>query len=706
MKNFILVLIASTGICFIVSAQSTGDYRSVGNGNWNDATKWRIYNGSTWINTNTYPGQNPGTGAVTIMHETAIGITETVPYPVNSLFVSIDDPNILPTGLLIFSSESAVSLTVSGNVAIRGEIRIDDQNGIKTHQLFIGRNFYLESNQYDEYCNCYLYGIFQTINQDDKLGVIFNTNDANSEIYSNTVISFHDITFNGTGISVPTGILITGNATFINGIVRPDSTSTRIHFMEGATVSGGSHVSFIDGIVYKAGDTPFTFPIGTEGVYAPLTISSLLGQEEIFAYYTRNSGTTQETITDPGLYSISNCERWVLSRPFTSTNNTFDVTLGWTSADRCGSSSFIANVSEVTLAHHNGSSWDTHSGTGIGTISNGSVTWNGMTTYGVLTLGNVGTGCNTPSQPAASNITSNSATLSWTAVPGFVSYDVDYRARYSTLWNNLVTATTSTSVNLSGLTHSTYYEWKVRANCISTSSVFRQSQFTTAQPPQCTDVYESNNTPAQAKTISLGTSIFAGISPAYDVDWFKVTTPNNSIASLEVILSNLPADYDLYVYDRRLKLVGYSNSSGTSNEVVVINSPGRKTPFYIKILGKNGAFNISQCYNLLIQVNNGARSEYITSNTADKEVDIQEKPLLYPNPASEFVFLRFNSSVEGPVNVQIWNTSGQLVKQYSVNLTKGYNQARVPVTDIVPGIYLLKINKGLLNLTKKFVIAR
>jgi hypothetical protein len=57
-------------------------------------------------------------------------------------------------------------------------------------------------------------------------------------------------------------------------------------------------------------------------------------------------------------------------------------------------------------------------------------------------------------------------------------------------------------------------------------------------------------------------------------------------------------------------------------------------------------------------------------------------------------------------NLQILNITGQLVKLNSIKINKGYNQVRIPVTDIKPGIYLLRINKGELNMIRKFVIAR
>ena len=50
--------------------------------------------------------------------------------------------------------------------------------------------------------------------------------------------------------------------------------------------------------------------------------------------------------------------------------------------------------------------------------------------------------------------------------------------------------------------------------------------------------------------------------------------------------------------------------------------------------------------------------------------------------------------------------TGQLVKLYPVKLTKGNNQVRIPVNDIRPGMYFLRINKDALNLIRKFVIAR
>src|SRR4030095_16042565 len=201
MKKIILTLIASVVITLNVFTQSAGDYRSVASGNWNDVTKWETYNGSNWISATTYPGQNSGTGTVTIMNATGITITGSVPHPISSLADS---------GGLVFSSENPVSLSVSGSVNIFGELRIDDQNGSKAHTLFVCGRLTVGTKIYDydpEGGNCglpidFIPATFQTINQDDKLSVVFNSTGYSWIDSGPQWIEFQDITFNAAGFTV------------------------------------------------------------------------------------------------------------------------------------------------------------------------------------------------------------------------------------------------------------------------------------------------------------------------------------------------------------------------------------------------------------------------------------------------------------------------------------------------------------------------
>jgi hypothetical protein len=310
--------------------------------------------------------------------------------------------------------------------------------------------------------------------------------------------------------------------------------------------------------------------------------------------------------------------------------------------------------------------------------------------------------CEDPTGLTTTNISSSSATINWAAVPNVTNYDVEYKQSSANVWTPAVTGTTSLSYNLSGLAAFTSYDWRIRANCSLGKSNYVYSGFTTALP-DCNTVYEPNNTSNDAKTIALGTSIYSGISSASDIDWFKVTMPDNLKTGLHVFLST-SVDYDLYVYSKNLVLVG--SSVTIFNEHVFIYSGTRKATFYIKVVGKNGTFNNLQCYNLLAETFVIQRPEFHRASPGEELNDGSNSQLLYPNPASEFVWLRFNSDVSGHADVQILSSTGQRAKLYPINLNKGYNQLQIPVSDIKPGMYLLKINKGELSLVRKFVIAR
>ena len=188
MKRFLLIAIASIGINFYLSAQSTGDYRSIASGNWNDALNWEIYDGNNWVTTSTYPAQNSGTGAVTISVYHLITVTASVAHPVASVLIQsfFDEYSYeYYTGTLSFSAENAVSLNVSGTLDISGTLIIDDRTGSKSHTLFIGGS---------------IHGNFNGINGDDKINVVFNSNIANSVIGGGT---FQDVSFNGSVFTGP-----------------------------------------------------------------------------------------------------------------------------------------------------------------------------------------------------------------------------------------------------------------------------------------------------------------------------------------------------------------------------------------------------------------------------------------------------------------------------------------------------------------------
>ena len=61
------------GLSFNLFSQSSGDYRSSGNGNWNVNTNWETYNGSSWVGASVSPDYT--NGAIEIVSGHTITVT-------------------------------------------------------------------------------------------------------------------------------------------------------------------------------------------------------------------------------------------------------------------------------------------------------------------------------------------------------------------------------------------------------------------------------------------------------------------------------------------------------------------------------------------------------------------------------------------------------------------------------------------------------
>ncbi len=83
----------------------------------------------------------------------------------------------------------------------------------------------------------------------------------------------------------------------------------------------------------------------------------------------------------------------------------------------------------------------------------------------VVVPGNNDCTLSAPSNKTTSNITPNSATVGWTPVSGASGYHSQYKPTNSSTWTTINNGSSSTSHNISGLTPSTSYEWRVRSRC-------------------------------------------------------------------------------------------------------------------------------------------------------------------------------------------------------------------------------------------------
>jgi len=289
--------------------------------------------------------------------------------------------------------------------------------------------------------------------------------------------------------------------------------------------------------------------------------------------------------------------------------------------------------------------------------------------------------CAQPSGLTTSNITGNSATTSWTAVSGASSYDVDYKTSASSTWTAAATATTSTSVNLSGLAASTIYDWRVRTNCSSSSSAYATAQFTTsAATNSCVNAYEANESLSAAATVSTNTNISAAIGSTTDKDWFKFTL--GSTSNLNITLSNLPADYDIILYNSAGTEIKRSENGGTTSETISNTNTAAGT-YYVQLLGYNGANSTTVCYTLNIgatAVSTGCASTYDNSGNGTvsgaPQIPLNTNITGLISPSGDNDYYKFVITTGGTITI----TLSTLPADYDVRLYNSTGTTQVGIS--------------------------
>jgi hypothetical protein len=128
----------------------------------------------------------------------------------------------------------------------------------------------------------------------------------------------------------------------------------------------GSYQSYVNGKVRKFGNTAFTFPIGSDGEYAPAAISAADGggvtTDYFDAFYIHSSPHDDDLYVNSkgtGINHVSTSEYWMINRNASGTNNVY-VTLSWDV--RSGG---IDSTQFLIVSRWNGTQWVSHGQSGL-----------------------------------------------------------------------------------------------------------------------------------------------------------------------------------------------------------------------------------------------------------------------------------------------------------------------------------------------------
>lgn len=363
-----------------------------------------------------------------------------------------------------------------------------------------------------------------------------------------------------------------------------------------------------------------------------------------------------------------------------------------------------------------------------------------------------------PTGLSSSNVTSSSATLSWTPVAGATSYTIQYKLSSAGTWTTAGT-TAAVTYNLSGLSAAQTYQWQVKTDCSNYSAT---ASFTTTSSGGGGGGGSICNAPGglsaysiTANSASLSWSLVSGASN-YSVQyktnsassWTSAGTTNSNTVNL----SNLSAS-TTYNWQVKANCSGWSSTSNFSTSsgggggtceppANLYNNTVSST--YASISWS--AVNNASSYTLQIKLASGANwftlgsvtvtsvilsglspstsyqwrvkascSDYSASKTLTTTANIDgdgtgyfgqptiqevsETPALelFPNPASEQLNLRLSGTVLTDYRIILTDATGKLVASESYEPT-------IDVSALAPGIYFVHLLDSERRVdTKKFI---
>jgi hypothetical protein len=265
-------------------------------------------------------------------------------------------------------------------------------------------------------------------------------------------------------------------------------------------------------------------------------------------------------------------------------------------------------------------------------------------------------GCGTP-EPicpspslAISNITSNAATLSFSAVNTGTSYKIEYKAASSSTWI-ILSNNTTTTYNFTNLLACTNYNVRVTATCGSLISNISTVDFKTLGCPCATPT----NVTA---TLSTSTS--------YKIAWTAVSGAKS--------------------YNLRKKLTTattWTTITGitTTSKVTSAANTGKQYEFQVQTVCTNGS---TSEWSASVVVTAGQRLEEF------KAVVPHSKLNIYPNPAKDNINIEV---VEGDIkqaNILLIDMTGRVILQKNIDLLSTTIH-ELSLSNIPNGIYMLQI---------------
>ena len=108
-------------------------------------------------------------------------------------------------------------------------------------------------------------------------------------------------------------------------------------------------------------------------------------------------------------------------------------------------------------------------------------------------------------------------------------------------------------------------------------------------------------------------------------------------------------------------------------------------------------------YYRLQMVDLDGKTTYSKTILVEKETKNQPQVEIFPNPTSDFLFINYSLNSPEIVQIEIYNTTGQLIESPRFMGKEGLNQNKIAINEYEKGIYFVKIQTNHSVSTKKLI---
>ncbi|MCX7861953.1 MAG: choice-of-anchor J domain-containing protein [Bacteroidales bacterium] len=340
--------------------------------------------------------------------------------------------------------------------------------------------------------------------------------------------------------------------------------------------------------------------------------------------------------------------------------------------------------------------------------------------------------CMTPSGLAVSNITTNSAQLSWTPGGSETAWNIQYGPAGFTIGTGTIVNVTSNPYTLTGLTQGMTYDWYIQADCGGGNTSYWTStpnQFTvlcdavntypyvesfegTNFPPNCWFNIDADGDGKkwEVRNASQGWGIYDGTKCAVSASWVQQPlTPNNylitprfTINNSNMILKFYAAPQDpAYPSDKfgvEVSTTGTQPSNFTSIYTYTLTAADTVwKEITLPLSSYNGqniyiAFRHYDCTDWFYMKIDKVQ----VMQSTDVDVSQINSPIfVYPNPASSKLMV----ANEKASRIEIYNLKGQLVAEFN-------DTYEANISNLAQGTYMVRVATNNYVITQKINIAR